>query len=580
MNKMKTFVFHGNSFQIAIFCLFNSTYEGKGGFGFLNFKKSLKILRGPYRLTKKIYICVMKKKILSLSRQSLRDLRKGNCIYVDKTEHIYKLCTEGKMYFLSRPRRFGKSLLLSTMEELFKGSQDLFEGTWIADKWDWTETNPIIHISFNLVDYEIHGLNEGLRRTLMDYYMHYALVPPEDPSIKVLFADLIKQLHNKQGEVVILIDEYDKPIIDHLEFHEIDKAKANQKILALFYGALKDVSGYMRLLFITGVSKFTRVSLFSKLNNLTDLTIHPDYATMLGYTEDELENNFAEYIERALQKFPHYTRTELLAKIRLWYNGYSWDGVSKLYNPYGILLFLDSRDFQGFWFDSGTPTFLAKKMQEEAFFYADNIETNTEFLNQYSLDNIETTSLMFQAGYLTIKEKSEDGDLVLTYPNQEVRRAMYSFLMDGMAPTRGGNGVSVRHLKTAFLANDLARVESILVAMFGSLAFDVYTHQSQQQVEGFYHGLIHILFKYLGLYIQSEVHSLKGRADSLVETPTHVYIFEFKVNSDAETAFQQIIDKGYAVPFRADSRVKIGIGVNFNSITRQLEGWKNEEIKN
>jgi hypothetical protein len=152
--------------------------------------------------------------------------------------------------------------------------------------------------------------------------------------------------------------------------------------------------------------------------------------------------------------------------------------------------------------------------------------------------------------------------------------------MDGMAPTRGGNGVSVRHLKTAFLANDLERVKAILESMFASLAFDVYTHQSQQQVEGFYHGLIHILFKYLGLYIQSEVHSLKGRADSLVETPTHVYIFEFKVNSDAQTAFQQIIDKGYAVPFRADRRVKIGIGVNFNSVTRQLEGWKNEEIKN
>jgi Predicted AAA-ATPase/PD-(D/E)XK nuclease superfamily len=526
--------------------------------------------------TKTAYICVMKKRILSLSRQSYRDLRKSNCIYVDKTEHIYKLCTEGKMYFLSRPRRFGKSLLLSTMEELFKGSQSLFDGTWIADKWDWTETYPILHISFNLVDYEIHGLTKALRWTLSDYYKKYGFIPRKNASIKVLFTDLITQLHAQHGEVVILIDEYDKPIIDHLEFNEIEKARANQKILALFYGALKDLSGSIRLLFITGVSKFTKVSLFSKLNNLTDLTIHPDYGAMLGYTEEELQSNFPEYMERVFDKFSHYTRAELLAKIRLWYNGYSWDGVNKLYNPYGILLFLDSRDFQGFWFDSGTPTFLAKKMQEEAFFYADNIETNTDFLNQYSLDNIETTSLMFQAGYLTIKEKSEDGDLVLTYPNQEVRRAMYSFLMDGMAPTRGGNGVSVRHLKRAFLENDLEKVENILVSMFSSLAFDVYTHQSQQQVEGFYHGLIHILFKYLGLYIQSEVHSLKGRADSLVETPSHVYIFEFKINSTAQAAFQQIINKGYAVPFRADSRVKIGIGVNFNSVTRQLEGWKSD----
>jgi Predicted AAA-ATPase/PD-(D/E)XK nuclease superfamily len=527
---------------------------------------------------KKAYICAMKKRILSLSRQNYRDLRESNCIYVDKTEHIYKMCTEGKMYFLSRPRRFGKSLLLSTLSELFQGSQELFEDTWINDKWDWTKKNPILHISFNLVDYEEYGLKEGLRRTLMNFYKHYALTPPEDQSIKVLFADLLAQIHEKEGKVVILIDEYDKPIIDHLEFDEIDKAKANQKILALFYGALKDNDHLIRLMVITGVSKFTRVSLFSKLNNLEDLTIHPEYTKMLGYTQQELESNFAEYIEEALKAFPHYSRTELLDKIRLWYNGYSWDGITKLYNPFGILLFLSSRDFQGFWFQSGTPSFLAKKMINESFFRADDIEANTSFLDQYSLDNIEITSLMFQTGYLTIKEKAEDGDLLLTYPNQEVRRAMYSFLMDNMTPVRGGNGVSVLHLKKAFLANDLAKVEGILVSMFGSLAFDVYTHQTQQQVEGFYHGLIHILFKYLGLYIQSEVHSLKGRADSIVQTPTHIYIFEFKINSDAQTAYQQIIDKQYALPYGADNRIKVGIGVNFNTATRQLEGWQNDVL--
>ena len=517
----------------------------------------------------------MKKRILSLSRQNYRDLREDNCIYVDKTEHIYKMCTEGKMYFLSRPRRFGKSLLLSTLEELFKGSQELFTDTWIGDKWDWTQKNPIIHISFNVVAYETKGLEAGLRAHLLKIFKKQKLDAGDETDIKTLFVDLIEQLHEREGKVVILIDEYDKPITDYLEFNEIDKAKANQAILGLFYGALKDRDHLIRLMLITGVSKFARVSLFSKLNNLTDLTIHPKYATMLGYTQQELESNFSEYMEEAFQTFPHHTREELLAKIRLWYNGYSWDGITKLYNPYGILLFLSNCDFQGFWFQSGTPSFLAKKMLTESFFIADDIQANTSFLDQYSLDNIEITSLMFQAGYLTIKEKMQDGDLVLSYPNQEVRRAMYSFLMDGMTPTRGGNGVSVVHLKTAFLANDLAKVEDILVAMFGGLAFDVYTHQTQQQVEGFYHGLIHILFKYLGLYIHSEVHSLKGQADSLVETPTHIYIFEFKINSNAETAFQQIIDKQYAVPYQADSRIKMGIGVNFNTVTRQLEGWKN-----
>ena len=520
----------------------------------------------------------MKKKILPIGRQSFRKLREDNCVYVDKTPFIHELAYQGGAYFLSRPRRFGKSLLLSTMAELFKGSQDLFDGTWIADKWDWTKTNPVIHISFNVVPYETKGLEAGLRVYLLKIYKKQNLDAHGETDIKTLFYDLIEQLYEREGQVVILIDEYDKPIIDHLEHNEIEKAKENQKVLGLFYGALKDADAYIRLLFITGVSKFTQVSLFSKLNNLNDLTIDPNYATMLGYTQQELEDNFAAYIEEALLAYPSYTREAFFDKIRLWYNGYSWDGRTKLYNPFGILLFLSKRDFLGFWFQSGTPSFLAKKMKEEAFFYVDNIEVNATFLDQYSLDNIEITSLMFQTGYLSIKEKFEDGELILSYPNQEVRRAMYTLLMDGISPVRGGNGTTVLHLKKAFLNNDLTQVEAILVALFAGLSYDVYTHQTQKQVEGFYHGLVHLLFKCLGLYMQSEVHSAQGRADSIVQTPSHIYIFEFKINSTADTAFQQIIDKRYTAQFAADSRTKIGIGVNFNSITRQLEGWKSNTI--
>jgi hypothetical protein len=524
------------------------------------------------------YICPMKKKILPLSRQSFRGLRQDNCIYVDKTQYIYNLCTQGKMYFLSRPRRFGKSVLLSTMAELFMGNKELFDGLWIADKWDWTQKSPVIYISFLTVSYEKQGLEEGLKHYLLALYKENALIPSEDMNIKSLFFDLIKQLHNKHGKVVILIDEYDKAIIDYLEFHKMPQAKANQEVLALFYGALKEADDYIRLLFITGISKFTRVSLFSKLNNLTDLTIHPDYATIAGYTQEELENNFVDYIEAALKKFSHYTRTQLLDKIRLWYNGYSWDGFTRLYNPSGILSFLDTKDFQGFWFQTGTPTFVVKKILEQGFFQIENIETTINFLNQYSLDNLELTSLLFQTGYLTIKDKSEDGDLVLSYPNREVKEALYTFLMDDMGHTVGGGGVTVKHLKKAFMTNDLKEAEDILISLFSGLAFDVYTHQTQQQVEGFYHGLIHILFKCLGLHIQSEVHTTKGRADSIVETPTHIYFLEFKINSDATTAFNQIITKKYAAPYTADSRIKIGIGVNFNSPTKELDGWYAETL--
>jgi hypothetical protein len=259
--------------------------------------------------------------------------------------------------------------------------------------------------------------------------------------------------------------------------------------------------------------------------------------------------------------------------VRLWYDGYSWDGQTRLYNPSGILSFLDTKDFQAFWFQTGTPTFVAKKILEQGFFQAENVETTINFLNQYSLDNLELTSLLFQTGYLTIKEKTEDGYLVLSYPNQEVKEATYTFLMDGMGHTIGGSGVTVQHLKRAFMTNDLKKAEDILTSLFSGLAFDVYTHQTQQQVEGFYHGLIHILFKCLGIYMQSEVHTSRGRADSIVETPTHIYFLEFKINSDAITAFNQIITKKYAASYTADSRIKIGIGVNFNSPTKELDSW-------
>ena len=323
----------------------------------------------------------MKKKILSTGRQSFRDLRESNCIYVDKTQHIYNLCTTTKMYFLSRPRRFGKSLLISTLHELFKGSQELFKETWIEDKWDWTKKNPVVHISFLTVGYERNSLEVGLRKYLLNLFKIHSLDPTQEQDIKLLFFELIKQLSEKEGKVVILVDEYDKPIIDYMEFHKLDQAKANQETLALFYSALKDADEYIRLLFITGVSKFARVSLFSKLNNLTDLTLHKDYSTLVGYTQAELEYSFEPYIDKVHLDYPEYSRTELLEEIRHWYDGYSWDGKNRLYNPYDILLFLDARDFQSYWFETGTPTFLIKKMTEQNFFYVENMEVDTNFLN-------------------------------------------------------------------------------------------------------------------------------------------------------------------------------------------------------
>jgi hypothetical protein len=388
----------------------------------------------------------MTRQILSTGRQSFRDLRTANCIYVDKTQLIYKMVTEGKMYFLSRPRRFGKSLIVSTLAELFKGSRELFKDTWVEDKWDWTKQSPIIHISFSSVSYRNQGLEAGIRQHLLFLYKDNQLDAEGETDISLLFTGLIKQIHNKHGKVVILIDEYDKPIIDYLEFHQLEQAKINQEVLAFFYSGLKDCDDFIRLLFITGVSKFTKVSLFSKLNNLTDLTVNPDFATLTGYTKEEVEFYFEDYIQHALEALTEYNRAELLEEIRLMYNGYSWDGKTRMYNPYDILLFFFNRDFQSFWFQTGTPTFLIERMLRHNFYQVEDIETNLNFLDEYSLDNLEITSLMFQSGYLTIKEKKGKGDLVLSYPNQEVKDALYSLLISKMGKPRSGGGITVRDL--------------------------------------------------------------------------------------------------------------------------------------
>ena len=513
-------------------------------------------------------------KNLPIGIQTFKNMREGNYVYVDKTEHAYRIAKNGGAFFLSRPRRFGKSLMLSTLHELFEGNRLLFKDLWIEDKWDWTIQSPIIHISFSSVAYKNQSLEAGIRQFLLKLFKKNNLDAGEETDISLLFTDLIEQMNDKHGKVVILIDEYDKPLIDHLEFHELEQAKINQTTLAHFYSGLKECDDFIRLLFITGVSKFTKVSLFSKLNNLTDLTVNPKFSTLTGYTKEEVEHYFEAYIQETLSILTQYNRSELLEEMRLWYNGYSWDGKTRLYNPYDVMLFFFNQDFQSFWFSTGTPKFLVDRMLQQNFYQIEDIEANLSFLDEYSLDNLEITSLMFQSGYLTIKENKGKGNLVLSYPNQEVRNALYGFLISKMGKPINGGGITVQHLNKAFLDNDLQRVQTILTTLFENLTYDVYAHQTVQQVEGFYHGLIYILFKYLGIYVQSEVHTKKGRADAIVQTSTHIYFLEFKINSNGGAALQQIITKQYANTYAADSRIKIGIGINFNLQTRELDGWE------
>ncbi len=516
----------------------------------------------------------MKIKDLPISVQTFKNIRTGNYVYVDKTEQIYPIVAKHYgAYFLSRPRRFGKSLTVSTMNELFSGNRDLFKGLWIENKWDWSETHPVIHISFDILDYRSSGLDKAILSILGKTAKQNNIILTTE-TYKDQFQELIQKLSEAKGRVVVLIDEYDKPIIDYLEKLELPQAKINQAILKNFYSVLKYSEPYLKMVFITGVSKFSKVSIFSDLNHLNDITIDANYGALVGYTQTELEFYFEDYIQSVMAKHK-ISREMLLESMREWYNGYSWDGETTVYNPFGILNFFSKKVFRNFWFSTGSPTFLIKLMRKATEFEFEDQKVSSAFLEKYDLDNIELIPLLFQTGYLTIKEIDFRTDnMVLSYPNREVKNSMYQFLIEDIAPSidNTSSGVTVENLQNAFKNDDLPKVKTIINTLFSDLPHNLHEIDKRKS-ERFFHGLIHLLFKYLGIFIESEVRTYKGRADSVVQTDTHVYIFEFKADKTAEEALEQMLKNGYAAKYKTSGKEILGIAVNFNSVEREIDGW-------
>lgn len=509
-------------------------------------------------------------KNLPIGLQTLPKLREKNCVYVDKTRMVHDLVEKGIYYFLSRPRRFGKSLLISTFKELFLGNKELFEGTWIYDNWDWSKTNPVIHFSFDKMGYNALGLDAAIMSELKDMASAFG-IELEKPNLKGQFTELLEKVSKKHGQVVLLIDEYDKPIIDYLEFPPYEQAKVNQKIMREFYSVLKSAEPYLRFFFVTGVSKFSKVSMFSELNNLKDITLHPDYATIAGYTQTELEAYFEEHLQ-LVENHLETTREELVKQMRYWYNGFSWDGINKVYNPFGTLNFLDQKRFRNYWFSTGNPKFLIQQMKKQVRFDVENSKVNSYLLDKYDIDNLDLIPLCFQTGYLTVKHIDVWTDeMVLDYPNKEVRESMYQFIIDDIAnPSQLiHTGSTIKDLNRAFLTKDLSKAQTIINSLLAGLPYETYKNQS----ESFYHGLLHLIFSYIGMYIESEPHLSHGRADVVVQTPQYIYIFEFKFNHTAEEAVDQIKNNHYADKYRATEKPIFGIGVNFNEAQKQIDGW-------
>jgi hypothetical protein len=494
--------------------------------------------------------------------QDFRRIRTDDYVYVDKTRHIHDFLTSGTFFFLSRPRRFGKSLLLSTMNELYCGSQELFKGLWIEDKWDWeANKRPVVWLKFAQMAYKEKGLYAALNDELQSIAQTKGL-SLSGHVLKDNFKELLAKL-STQGKVVLLVDEYDKPIIDFLD--DIPQAEANRDVLKGFYSILKDSDPLLEKVFITGVSAFSKVSIFSDLNHLKDLTLHPAAFTLTGITQDELQSVFVEPL--ALHS---------LALVKEWYNGYSWGG-EKLYNPFSLLSFLDSGQYRNFWHQTGTPTFLINQMKRNGLFDLTNIEGSAKDMTNFDIAKLNLTTVLFQTGYLTVKNYDPEFLIyTLGYPNKEVRFSMEELLLDAYSndPLQG-SVPRVANIVRALRRKDLETVIGIFNATFAGIPAEHW----QAENEHFYHALVHLTFSLLGAYIKSEVHTANGRCDALVETADHIYAFEFKLDKSAKAALRQIHDKGYLAPYADSAKEKIAVGVNFSKKKKAVASWLVEEVR-
>jgi len=502
--------------------------------------------------------------------QSFREIREGGYVYIDKTQIIHTLAETGKFYFLSRPRRFGKSLLVDTIEELFSGSKDLFEGLWIYDKWDWTHTNPVIHLDFAELPYKEKGLKEAITYGLEINAKKHGVTLTGD-SIKVQFRELIIKLSAK-GQVIILIDEYDKPIIDFLE--EPERLDTNQSIMKDFYSVLKARDKQIRLLLITGVSQFSKVSLFSDFNNLRNITLVSKFAAIAGITQEELEQNFFEEIADMQKDNP-----DVLSQIKQWYNGYTWNMKTWVYNPFSLLNFMNEPVFRNYWFETGTPTFLYRLLKKESVYDVESFRLNENSLSSFNTEHPNIGSLLFQTGYLTIKNISVTGPASeqlyeLGLPNREVKAS----LLDGLLSIYRGkeqydNLGYIRDLQASFSEGDVDGIINHINATITSIPYDYWKANS----EYLFTVITYLLFKKVGMDVYTEMHSAKGRCDVLVRTVRFIYVLELKLDGSAAEALEQIKEKGYLKPYLNDTRKKIAVGMSFSSKAREVADYVVEE---
>ena len=511
----------------------------------------------------------MTKRRLPIGMQTFRKLRERNCYYVDKTPYVERLLDEGTHYFLSRPRRFGKSLFLDTLKELFEGSEELFQGLHVHAGHNWSERHPVVRLDFAGGSFkEPASLHEDVTLQLESIEDEMG-IPPRQVGAPGRFRRLLQKLHRQTGQpVVVLVDEYDKPILDALEIPEV--ACANRDYLRGLYGMIKSCDAHVRFTFVTGVSKFTKVSLFSDLNNLTDITLDPVYSSLCGYTEGDLDQVFGPELEGLDRE-----------RVRDWYNGYGWLGSEKVYNPYDVLLLLRRRRFAAHWFETGTPAFLLQTLFQRRISSVslERMIGTEDLLSTFDVNRIGTEALLFRTGYLTITAEEELGGKALYrlgYPNREVRQSLNEHLLRHLVQDTAQQTANSTRLARLLEAHDCAGLKELFHAFFASIPYHWYTNNHLADYEGFYASVFYSYFAALGYDVVVEEASSHGRLDLALRTAGHVYLFEFKVVELAPpgSALAQLQERRYADKYRATGAPIHLVGVEFSRDARNVTAFE------
>ena len=505
--------------------------------------------------------------------QNFEKIRREGYAYVDKTALMYKMVSEGSYYFLSRPRRFGKSLMVSTLEAFFSGKQELFDGLYAGTvDWEWKEY-PILHLDLNVKKYETkEDLDKILNRHLEQWEQRYDS-PYGDRDLEERFLHVVELAHQKTNvPVVILVDEYDKPLLQAIGNEALQTEYRNT--LKAFYSVLKSCDAHIKFAFLTGVTKFGKVSVFSDLNNLKDITMLPSYSNICGIIERELHDNFDEGVKE-LAENNSMTREECYERLRRDFDGYHFNEYTKegIYNPFSVLNTLDNKVFRDYWFETGTPSFLVYQLKKTCY-PLENMTTeelSTDTLNSIDIMDQNPLPLLYQSGYLTLKSYDKRFDsYILGFPNREVEQGFIKYLLPFYTPQTDNKSMFAI---TRFVKD----VESGDAEGFMHRLQDFFAGGDYQVVgntEKYFQNTLYVFFRLLGFYVNVERHTTGGRMDILIETPDYIYILELKVNQTAAVALQQIEEKGYAQPFASDPRQLFKIGINFSTDTKLIDDWK------